>query len=329
MKLLNKLQQHINIILNTMKLTYFIIISIIFTSIFSSCNKNNNSTPNSYRPIKYTSFFQGEISESTVKYHNNRISSAFYNDFILDSLKEDFIYKGDSVTNHLYRKLESGWVLYRKNVYNYSNNMLGSIIRYSLSDTNVVLYKNIFKYEGDKLIEKNDYEWKSDAFIKTQISLYSYNNNNLAQASFYWRDIDSEEMVLHLKREFSYLNNQLYEELKYSTSYEPPIQLVGKKVYSYDDDKMTRVDEYYLQGDSLKLGSYSVFLYDNFENMYNRSQTTVEGVEVSSLQIVYEPGIYNYNTYYDVYSGVDMINPISYLSLNNIDNYFLYSHEKQ
>ncbi len=291
----------------------FLFLFLIIAAVFS-CNKNNNKLQvTDYRPVKFVNnILNGDKTEANYEYSNNRLVRSFgYN--WSDSVKIEFVYYDNSVVENYYSKTDSNWVFFHSAEYNVIDNRLISIVYYdSPNATGEISFISEFKYDNNNnLLEYHNYDKKSDTTLENSSFYYFYDTeNNLTKTTMYFRVHPDEEMVLYVKRVFSYTNDKLSEELIYNSNYGLPIQLTEKKEYFYNDKLLTGIDHYAYKSGKYELGNKTIFNYDDHGNMINQKVVFANGELFYSNDYTYEAGKTNIKSYYNAYSGSNSTYPV-------------------
>ena len=71
-----------------------------------------------------------------------------------------------------------------------------------------------------------------------------------------------KDMVLYVKREFSYSNNKLSKELIYTTNDGLPVQLMEKKEYFYNGELLIGIDDHAYKKGKFEFTYKMIYNYD-------------------------------------------------------------------
>jgi hypothetical protein len=267
--------------------TLFILLIIIGSN---SCNKDK-TTPENFRLVSqvFTTYSNYPTisfsSESNVTYEGNHIKSN-----TLDKiLKIELTYSGDSINENIYAFENNIWKPTSTGVLKYRDNLLATEYFYALPDKNK-LSESIYNYEGDKIVEINGYNIIGDSSELHDSHKYYYGSGKLVQASFSFKAFPNQDIVENVKREFTYKDGDLYEELIYGDFNGYPIQLRNKKVYFYENKKITKVENRIFENNDFILSLIETREYDNYGNLVKIIETTVSGNIISEQILTYEVG---------------------------------------
>ena len=283
-----------------MKKVFPLVFILIILSFLSACQKDKNSIEQTFRPVKHSGYSGNNTYESVLKYQNNRIVNI---NMVVDSdiLNYNYFYNGDTVIVNSSQTDEHGQEQLTKEIYISTNSILSSISTFYQESPNFT-FKRDFTYENDKLVQINGYKQSEGTITEDHAMYYTYENDKLSKATAYFKAFPDQEMVLEKEIIFSYVNNKLDKEIIYTNTYGYPMELSVKKHYVYEDERLAKIEEYYLNGTVYDIG-YVIFTYDNYENIINESHFDPNGDEYESHQTTYEVGSYNSKEYYDIFSG--------------------------
>ncbi len=283
----------------------FSFLSLIIAGISSCNNKNNNLQVTDYRAVNIVfTDMNGEKSEFHYEYNNNkfvRMSGSTSS----DSIKTECIY-GDSIVENHYSKTGNAWEFSHSEVYNVTDGKLISNVLYdSPNATGNIDFISEFKYDNNNnLTEYHNYDKKNDTLLESGSASFFYDTgNHLSKTTLYFRIQPDEDMVLYVKREFSYSNDKLSKELIYTNNDGLTVQLTEKKEYFYNGELLTGIDDYTYKDGKFELAYKITYNYDEHGNMINNKAVFTNGELFYSNDITYEPGKTNIKSYYNPYDG--------------------------
>jgi len=285
-------------------------ISVLFFLLiisFNSCNKDKTS-PESFRlsSSTYTNFDISDQSYvSNLAYEGNHIVSTSFDNIF----KIECAYSGDSIIENDYRFENNIWKHSLTQVLKYGGGLISTRYYYILPDS-TKLRRYIYKYEGDNIVEINGYDIVGDSSELYESNKYYYESGKLIKVSFSYKAFPDQDIVENIKREFTYKNGNLYEELIYRDYYGYPIQLNNKKVYLYENERITKVENYNYINNEYVLNIIESREYDNQGNLVKTIETNINGDLVSEQINNYEPGIFSYQPYYNIPTGTESIIPL-------------------
>lgn len=273
---------------------------------FNSCSKDNTSQE-SFRlsSSTYTNFDisdQGYVSNLTYE-GNHIITTSFDNIFKIESE-----YSGDSIIETDYQFEDNIWKHSLTQVLKFSEGLIST--KYYFMPDSTKLRKYIYKYEGNNIIEINGYDIVGDSSELYDSNKYYYESGKLIRASFAYKAFPDQDIVENIRREFTYMNSNLYEELIYRDFDGYPIQLYNKKVYSYENEKITKVENYLYVNNEFVLNLIESREYDNHGNLVRTTETSVNGDLISEQVNIYEPGKYSCQVYYNIPVGTESSIPL-------------------
>lgn len=284
-----------------------LIITLTLILSLTTCNKDKNQ-PLGYRMIHSNSILYGSTdhhSEGSISYSDNHITNSIVevlaNSTFENKFKNTYEYFGDSVINRSYISENDKLNLNRKIVYHTNNSLIAMINSYRYPDSITLTSKSLLKYENNNLIEFNTY---SPVGIIESFSTYQYDGENLTLASYSFRMFEDEDPKEYVRREFTYVENKLHEELIYKDFNGYPIQLAYKKMYNYENGLLAKVDNFEFEDGTFTLYKEEAYSYDEAGNIISIISKDPSGSVVSEGYMTYELGTYKYQLIYKVVSGV-------------------------
>ncbi len=290
-----------------------LIITLTIILSLTACKKDNNQ-PMDYR-ITHSSYqFYGPTdihAEYSSYYSDNHISNSINEMISNSSVESKFIntyeYLGDSLINRSSIFQNDEWINF-KSVCHTNNKLITMINNYRYPDSITLFSKQLLKYENNKLIEINGY---SPEGIIESYTKYQYNGGNLSLASYSFRIYGNEDLDEYVRREFTYIENKLHEEIIYRNMNGYPIHLAYKKLYNYDNGLLVRVDNYKFEDSTFILYQKEIYSYDEARNNSSVIIKDPSGSLISESYLTYEPGTYKYQLIYEVVSGYERQYPIN------------------
>jgi len=289
-----------------------IIISALIISL-TACKKDNDQ-PLDYRITHSNYQFYGSAdihAENSISYSDNHISNSMDEIISNSTIESKFIntyeYLGDSLINRLSIFQNDKWINFKR-VYHNNNELITMINNYCYPDSTTLFSKKILKYENNKITEITDY----DTFgVVKSYTKYQYNGENLSLASYSYRIYGNEDLDEYVRREFTYIENRLHEEIIYRDMNGYPIHLAYKKLYNYDNGLIVSVDNFKFEDDTFTLYQQEIYSYDEAGNNSSIIIKDPSGSLISESYLTYEPGTYKYQLIYDVVNGIDQPYPIN------------------
>jgi|GEM_PF-2842479 len=297
-----------------MKLIKSILVFALLLSVLSSCNKDDNNSQ-SYRLVSFIStIYEPNYLQysGTMTYENDHIISSITEEVF----KKTYSYVGDSIITFFYLYEDNQWELKNKSVSHISNNLITMINGYQYPDT-TKSGTTYYKYDSDKLTEINTY----DSSGIYSFSKYEYDQGLLIMASFSYRLHDNEYPTEYIRREFAYENNKLHQELVYRYFNGYPIQLAYKILYHYENEKLTQIETFKVEGEVYKPYQKENYSYDNAGNNISVICYDSSGSLIYDSYAEFEPGFYKNQLIYNVMSGYESETPLTSILELKTDSY--------
>lgn len=289
-----------------MKYFRILIITLTFILSLTACKKDNNQ-PMDYRitNINYQVYGTTDIhGENSCSYSDNHIINSITTEMTSNNSTEStftntYEYLGDSLIHRSGTFLNDKWTNF-KSVYHTNNNLITMINNYRYPDSTTLFSKQLLKYENNNLIEINEYnpEGVIESYTK-----YQYTDGNLSLASYSFKIYGNQDLDEYVRREFTYIENNLHEEIIYRNMNGYPIHKAYKKLYNYDNGLLVGVDHYKFEDSTFILYQKEIYSYDESSNKSSVIIKDTSGTLISESYFTYEPGTYKYQLIYDVVSG--------------------------
>lgn len=274
---------------------------------FNSCSKDNTSIE-LFRlsSSTYTNFDISDQSFVTnLTYEGDHIiSTSFDNIYKIES-----VYSGDSIIENDYSFENNMWKNSLTQVFKYNGGLISTRYQYTLPDS-TKLRKYIYKYADNNIVEINGFDIIGDTSELYESNKYYYESGKLTRASFAYKAFPDQDVVENIKREFTYKNGNLYEELIYRDYNGYPIQLYNKKVYSYENERITKVESFNYINNEYVLDLIESREYDSHGNLVKTIVSNIDGDLISEQINNYEPGNFLHQPYYNIPAGTESSIPL-------------------